>query len=79
MCDGGNCGVPSFRIDTPLVFTIVEDEEGEWDYGEYNDPIYFHGKVFEEIREKLVKYVKDNYGNTKFWIRLETDPKNWSI
>ena len=64
----------------PLEFTIVEDEEGEWDYNTYDDIIHFHGKTFEEIREYLVKYVKDNYGNnTKFWIKLQTDPRNWHL
>ena len=80
MCDIDNCEVKSFRVDTPLVFTVIEDEEGEWDYGDWDDPIHFHGKVFEEIRMELVKYVKDNYGNnTKFWIRFETDPRNWHL
>lgn len=63
-----------------LTFTIVEDEEGEWDYGTWDDPVHFHGKAFEEIRMELVKYVKNKYGNnTKFWIKLETDPRNWHL
>ncbi len=64
-----------------LEFEIEETEDGEWTwrYGVGENDIKY-GKTINEIREDIVRHVKDKYGNDVwFGIRFVTDPQDWHL
>lgn len=64
-----------------LEFEIEETEDGDW-YWKYGDgeKDYKYGKTIYEIREDIVRYVKDKYGNdTLFGIKFTTNPQDWHL